>query len=210
MTSDRGPEELADVEGRLTERFRAGLVVELEAPAVEVRRAILASRARLDGVDVSPDVLDAIAEHVSLSVRALEGALIRVVAYASLKGESPTIDLALHVLRRLGKNESSGATGIAEILDATARAFEISPQTLLARDRRPEVARARHVAMYMARVLTTHSLPEIGRMLGGRNHTTVLHAVNRISAEIETDPVVYNTVNRLHAELGPPADGRGE
>jgi chromosomal replication initiator protein len=210
MTSDRRPEELADVEGRLTERFRAGLVVELEAPAVDVRRAILASRARLDGVDVSPDVLDAIAERVSSSVRALEGALIRVVAYASLKGESPTTDLALHVLCRLGRDESSGATGMAEILDATARAFEVSPQALLARDRRPEVARARHVAMYMARVLTTHSLPEIGRMIGGRNHTTVLHAVNRISAEIKNDPAMHRTVERLHAELGPPADGRGE
>jgi chromosomal replication initiator protein len=208
MTSDRGPDELADLEARLTERFRAGLVVELEAPAIDVRRAILASRARLDGVEVRPDVVDTIAQYATTSVRALEGALIRVVAYASLKGEPPTPDLARHVLGRLGDGKASEATGVAEILNATARAFEVTPQALLARDRRPEVAKARHVAMYMARVLTTHSLPEIGRMLGGRSHTTVLHAVNRISAEINTDNAVHSAVHKLHAELGPSADGR--
>ena len=208
MTSDRGPAELAELEARLTERFRAGLVVELEAPAIEVRRAILASRARLDGVEVSTEVLDAIAERVTTSVRALEGALIRVVAYASLKGETPTAELARHVLRQLGEGESAGATDIGDIVDATARAFEISSQALLARDRHPEVAKARHVAMYLARVLTTHSLPEIGRMLGGRNHTTVLHAVNRIDSELQTDPDVHSVVDKLRMELAPSADGR--
>jgi chromosomal replication initiator protein len=210
MTSDRGPEELAELEARLTERFRAGLVVELEAPAIEVRRAILASRARLDGVEVSPEVLDAIAERVTTSVRALEGALIRVVAYASLKGEVPTPELARNVLRRLGEGESSGTTDIGEIVEATARAFEISSQALLARDRRPEVAKARHIAMYLTRVLTPHSLPEIGRMLGGRNHTTVLHAVNRIDSEIQTNPAVHSVVDKLRMELAPSADGRDE
>jgi chromosomal replication initiator protein len=210
MTSDRRPEELAELEARLTERFRAGLVVELEAPAIDVRRAILASRARLDGVEVSPEVLDAIAERVTTSVRALEGALIRVIAYASLKGANATPELARHVLRRLGGGESPGTTDIGEIVDATARMFGISPQALLARDRRPEVAKARHVAMYMARVLTRHSLPEIGRMLGGRNHTTVLHAVNRIDSEIQTNSAVRSVVDKLRMELAPSADGRDE
>jgi chromosomal replication initiator protein len=210
MTSDRRPEELAELEARLTERFRAGLVVELEAPAIDVRRAILASRARLDGVEVSPEVLDAIAERVTTSVRALEGALIRVIAYASLKGATATPELVRHVLRRLGGGESPGTTDIGEIVNATARIFGISPQALLARDRRPEVAKARHVAMYMARVLTRHSLPEIGRMLGGRNHTTVLHAVNRIDSEIQTNSAVRSVVDKLRMELAPSADGRDE
>jgi chromosomal replication initiator protein len=210
MTSDRPPEELAELEARLTERFRAGLVVELEVPVTDVRRAILASRARLDGVEVSPEVLDAIAERVTTSVRALEGALIRVVAYASLKGETPTPELARHVLRRLNEGESPGITDIGEIIDATARVFGISPQALLARDRRPAVAKARHIAMYMARALTRHSLPEIGRMLGGRNHTTVLHAVNRIESEIHTNPAVHSVVDKLRVELASSADGRDE
>jgi chromosomal replication initiator protein len=112
ISSDRSPEELPDLEARLSERFRAGLVVELEPPPAPLRRAILAKRARLDGIDVSTDVLAEIAHRVDTSVRALEGALIRVVAYASLKGEQATPGLVRHVLRRLGDNTAPDACGL--------------------------------------------------------------------------------------------------
>ena len=105
ISSDRSPEELPDLETRLTERFRSGLVAELEPPPPDLRRAILAKRARLDGVEVSADVLTEIAGQVDSSVRALEGALIRVIAYASLRGEQPTPGLARHVLHRLGQEQ---------------------------------------------------------------------------------------------------------
>ena len=166
MTSDRSPEEIPELEERLIERFCAGLVVELDRPGVAVRRAILATRARLDGVDVTPEVVDEIAVRVATSVRALEGALIRVVAYASLKGEPPTPDLVRHVLRRLGEDTGSETCGIPEILDATAREFGVERAALLARDRRPAVASARHVAMFLARELTDHNLTEIGGRRG--------------------------------------------
>jgi chromosomal replication initiator protein len=205
LTSDRSPEDLPDLEDRLSERFRAGLVVELEPPPAPLRRAILAKRARLDGVDVSTDVLAEIAKRFDSSVRALEGALIRVVAYASLKGEQATPGLARHVLRRLGDDTAPDAHGISEIVDAAAQEFEVERDALLARDRRPNVALARQVAMYLARELTEHSLPEIGRGIGGRNHTTVLHAVNRISAAVHSDPAVRNAVDNLHRRLGRPA-----
>jgi chromosomal replication initiator protein len=208
MSSDRSPEELPDLEARLTERFRSGLVVELETPAVEVRRAILVTRARLDGIEVPSAVIDEIALQVESSVRALEGALIRVVAYASLKGETPTPGLVRHVLRRLGDRASGEACGLAEIVDAAAQEFGVERDALLARDRRPPVAEARQVAMYLARELTTHSLPEIGRGIGNRNHTTVLHAVNRISATIQTDPTVRSAVDNLRRRLGHPAGRR--
>jgi chromosomal replication initiator protein len=210
MTSDRGPEELADLEARLIERFRSGLVVELETPGVDVRRAILAARARLDGVEVADDVIDEIAMRVSSSVRALEGALIRVVAYASLKGEPPSAELARRVLERLGEAEIAGRASISEILDATAGEFGVKREALLARDRRPAVTQARQIAMYMARELTSHSLPEIGRGMGGRNHSTVVHAVNRISAAIETDPSVHSAVDNLRRRLAPSSDRRAE
>jgi chromosomal replication initiator protein len=209
MTSDRGPEELPDLEARLTERFRSGLVVELDTPDVDVRRAILATRAQLDGVDVEREVLDEIAIRITSSVRALEGALIRIVAYASLKGEPATRDLAEHVLDRLGTPARKNAT-VTDIVDATAAEFGIESEALLARDRRPRVAMARQVAMYVARELTSHSLPEIGRHIGGRNHTTVVHAVNRVRAVIQTDPAVNAAVDNLFKCLGPPADGRHE
>jgi chromosomal replication initiator protein len=202
LTSDRSPEELSGLEDRLAERFRAGLVVELEPPPADLRRAILAKRARVDGIEVPVTVLDEIALRVDSSVRALEGALIRVVAYASLKGEAPTPALVRHVLRRLGEDSSADSSSLSEIIDAAAQEFGVQPGSLLARDRRPNVATARQVAMYLARELTEHSLPEIGRGMGGRNHTTVLHAVNRVSAALRTDPAVRNAVDNLHRRLG--------
>jgi chromosomal replication initiator protein len=205
ISSDRSPEELQDLEGRLAERFRSGLVAGLEPPPPGVRRAILAKRARLDDVEVSEEVLAEIAQRVDSSVRALEGALIRVVAYASLKDEEPTPGLVRHVLRRLGQDQSSDACGLSEIVDAAAQEFGVPRESLMARDRRPTVAAARQVAMYLARELTEHSLPEIGRGIGGRNHTTVLHAVNRIGTAVRTDPELRKTVDNLRRHLGRPA-----
>jgi chromosomal replication initiator protein len=205
MTSDCAPEDIPGLEERLTERFRSGLVVELDTPEVEVRRAILAKRARLDSIEVDDAVLAEIADRVTTSVRALEGALIRVVAYASLKEEPATPALVRHVLHRLGENTATDACGIGEILDAAAQEFGVEREALLARDRRPAVATARQVAMFLARELTEHSLPEIGRGVGGRNHTTVLHAVNRVSAAMRSDDSVRTSVHNLRRRLGRPS-----
>jgi chromosomal replication initiator protein len=205
MTADVPPEQVPGMEERLIERFRAGLVVELEAPGTETRRAILAKRALLDGIHLPGEVMDEIAARVTTSVRALEGALIRVVAYASLRGEEPTPGLVRHVLRRLGTDTGTESCGIGDILDAAATEFGVERQALLGRDRRPAVATARQVAMYLARELTEHSLPEIGRGIGGRSHTTVLHAVNRVAAAMQTDPAVRSAVDNLHLRLGRPS-----
>jgi chromosomal replication initiator protein len=178
-------------------------VVELEPPGFDVRRAILAKRARLDEIDVAGDVLDEIARCVSSSVRALEGALIRVVAYASLREEEPTAALVRRVVSRLGPDPSP-TCGLTEILEATAAEFHVERADLVARTRRPPVAQARQVAMFLARELTDHSLPEIGRGIGGRNHTTVLHAVNSISSSMGSDPSVRNAVDNLRRQLGRP------
>ncbi|HKF80880.1 MAG TPA: chromosomal replication initiator protein DnaA [Thermoleophilaceae bacterium] len=203
LTSDRAPQELQELEARLEERFRSGLVVELEPPGFEVRRAILAKRARLDGVSVNDAVVAEIAGLVTSSVRALEGALIRVVAYASLREQEPTPTLVRHVLSGLGPKPQA-AYGLAEIVEATAREFRVDPQQVLARSRRPPVAQARQVAMFLARELTDHSLPEIGRGIGGRNHTTVLHAVNSVTASLGNDPSVRKAVYNLRRHLKPP------
>jgi chromosomal replication initiator protein len=205
ISSDRPPEELPDLEARLTERFRAGLVVELDPPPPEVRRAILAKRARVDGVTASDEVLNEIALRVDSSVRALEGALIRVVAYASLKGEPATPALVRHVLRRLGQDRTPDACGLSEIIDAAAQEFGVERESLLARNRQRSVTRARHVAMYLARELTAHNFSEIGRGMGGRDHTTVLHAINQINNAVDNDPDVRQSVDNLRRRLGRPA-----
>jgi chromosomal replication initiator protein len=205
LTSDCPPQELQGLDQRLEERFRSGLVVELERPSLAVRRAILAKRVRLDGLELAPAVLDEIARCVTSSVRALEGALIRVVAYASLEEEQVTPGLARRLLARLGADRAPGACGIPEIVDAAAQEFGLEREELLARSRRPAVARARQVAMFIARELTDHSLPEIGRGVGGRNHTTVLHAVNSVGAAVRSDPAVRTAVDNLRRRLGAPA-----
>ena len=203
MTSDRSPDELGGIEERLGERFASGLVVGLEPPDLPVRRAILEKRARLDAVNANPDLVEEIAQRVTTSVRALEAALIQVVAYASLKGEPPTPELARRLLKRLAPERAPESCTVAAILDATATQFGVGSDSLLARDRRPAVSRARKVAMYLARELTGQSLPEIGRGFGGRDHSTVLHAVRSVSTEVARNPELATAVNNVREQLSP-------
>jgi chromosomal replication initiator protein len=204
MTSDRAPEDIPGLEARLIERFRSGLVAEVDTPELEVRMAILAKRARVDDVDVDPQVLAEIASRVTTSVRALEGALIRVVAYASLKGEPITPALVRHVLRRLQADEAPDARSINEILEATAQEFGLKPDDLKAKTQRRSVAKARHVAMYLAQELTEHTAAEIAAAFGNRDRTNVNNAVKRVNADLNTDQVVRNSVNNLRRRLAHP------
>jgi chromosomal replication initiator protein len=201
LTSDRAPSDLEEFEARLKERFACGLVADLAAPDVDVRLAILRNRARLDSLHEVPDeTLLEIARHVTSSVRGLEGALIRVVAYASLRGEPATPELASEVLERLYPQSQHGCT-LGEIQDVTAEAFGVTRAALLAHDRKPQLSKARQVAMYLARELTDETLPAIGRGFGGRNHTTVLHAHRKIRSELGRDPGTVETVESLRRQL---------
>jgi chromosomal replication initiator protein len=203
IASDRKPRDIGVLETRLQERFEHGLVAELEPPDFDARMAILRKRARIDALqEVGDDTLAEVAHHVQASVRSLEGALIRVVAYASLRGELATPALARQVLERLyPRAQSADACTIEQIQEAAAELFGVSRDALLARDRTPRVAFARQVAMYVARELTDETLPAIGRGFGGRNHTTVLHAHRRIVAEMATDHDTSEAVDALRARL---------
>ena len=201
MTCDRSPEDLGGIEARLGERFSSGLVVGLEPPDLPVRRAILEKRARLDSVAAPPELLEEIAAIVTTSVRALEAALIQVVAYASLHDEAPTPQLARRLLKQLAPERRQVPCTVATILAATATQFGVNTDSLLARDRRPTVTRARKVAMYLARELTGQSFPEIGRDFGGRDHSTIVHAVRSVSTEVSCDPELAMTVSSLRARL---------
>jgi chromosomal replication initiator protein len=167
-----------------------------------VRRAILAKRARIDEVEVSNDVLNEIAARVDSSIRALEGALIRVVAYASLKGEEPTPELVRHVLRRLGDGGPPDACGLSEIVDAAAQEFGVEPASLRARNRSRDVVKARHVAMYLARQLTDLPQGAIARQIGAQDHTSVVHAEKKIGAAMLAEPAVRNSVDNVLRRLG--------
>ncbi|MFL5779674.1 MAG: chromosomal replication initiator protein DnaA [Thermoleophilaceae bacterium] len=203
ITSDRRPRDIEKLETRLRERFECGLVAQLDAPSLDARLAILAQRARADALaGVGQDTLRTIATHVTTSVRALEGALIRVVAYASLRGEEPTPELAQRVLASLYGADPPAPASLGEIQRAAALALDVPAESLLAQDRRPRVALARQVAMYLSRELTDQSLPAIGRHFGGRNHSTVLHAHRRIASELGKHPETTGAVERARSELG--------
>jgi chromosomal replication initiator protein len=205
LTSDRPPHDLQALEDRLRERFEAGLVADIKPPDIATRMAILRKRADHDGVQLADEsALAVIAVRIDTNVRALEGALIRVVAFSSLTGRPVTAELSNEVLNSLYPRPSASARArtISEIQTAACAHFGLSCDELLSTTRSPRVAWPRQVAMYLARELTGESLPAIGREFGGRDHTTVLHACRRAGARIATDAEAREAVEKLCAQLG--------
>ena len=205
VTSDRAPHDLQALEDRLRERFQAGLVADIHPPGLATRVAILRKRAHHDHVELAEDrALEVIAERVDANVRALEGALIRVVAFSSLTGRALTAELAREVLDGLYPRAAAARRQrtVEEIQAATCQLFGISAEELLSSARNARVAWPRQLAMFLARELTGQSLPAIGRQFGGRDHTTVLHACRRTSARIDADSDSREAVDKLRSALG--------
>ncbi len=206
LTSDRPPADLSALEDRLRERFQAGLVADIKPPGFTTRMAILRKRAHNDGIDLNDeDALTAIAERVTSNVRALEGALIRTVAFSSLTGRPLTADLAREVLDGLYPRSTQAGMSkrtITEIQTATCKHFGLTAEELVSSARASRIAWPRQVAMYLSRELTDESLPSIGRHFGGRDHTTVLHACRRASVKISDDDSSREAVEKLCKELG--------
>ncbi len=208
LSSDRPPQDLQALEDRLRERFAAGLVADIGPPDLATRLTILRKRAQHDGVQLADEqALHAIAERIDSNVRALEGALIRVVAFSSLTGRALTVELVGEVLDKLYPRAASpaqgGAGSVAEIQAAVSAHFGLSTQELLSTSRSARVAWPRQLAMYLARELTSQSLPAIGRHFGGRDHTTVLYACRRAGARIDDDVSVREAVEKLRAVITP-------
>jgi chromosomal replication initiator protein len=207
VSSDRPPADLQALEDRLRERFEAGLVADVKPPDITTRLAILRKRTQHDRIELADDLpLQVIAERIDTNVRALEGALIRVVAFSSLTGRPLTGELACEVLDSLYPRKKTvvqpGHHSVSEIQAAVSQHFGVSPGELLSSTRTPRVTWPRQLAMYLARELSGESLPAIGRQFGGRNHTTVLHAWRRTSARIASDEDSRQAVEKLCADLG--------
>ena len=198
LTSDRLPRDLDALEDRLRERFEAGLVCDLRPPDAATRLTILRKRVQQDGIEqIDPAALDLIAERVDTNVRALEGALIRVVAFGSLTGRPVTHELAAEVLDGLYPELRPRQRTVREIQESICEAFGITIDDLLSPRRGNAVAWPRQVAMYLARELTDQTLPAIGRQFGNRNHTTVLHACKRTAERMAVDRDAYDTIRGL-------------
>lgn len=200
FASDRAPKSIETLEERLTSRLLSGLVVEISPPELETRIAILRSKAELDRHTVNNEVLEFIATHVKDNIRELEGALIRVSAFASLNGVEPSLDLAEQVLADLvGQQESRLLTPDA-IVEAVANAYGQSVEDIKGASRTKDLTMARHVAMYLVRLLTELSYPEIGRYFG-RDHTTCMSAEKKVSGQMKEQRQVFDQVTRLEREL---------
>ncbi|TXC70067.1 chromosomal replication initiator protein DnaA [Sphingomonas ginsenosidivorax] len=201
ISADRCPQALEGVEARIVSRMAVGLVADIKAPDLSLRRAILDRKlADLPDTRVPLDVLDLIASRIHANIRELEGALNRVVAYAQLTGDSIDLDFAVATLGEVLRGVQKRVT-IDEIQKLVSAHFELKPLDLISARRARAVARPRQIAMYLAKRLTTRSLPEIGRKFGGRDHSTVIHAVRRIEELRDTDRDIDAAVRVLIREL---------
>ncbi|MBM6575397.1 chromosomal replication initiator protein DnaA [Microvirga sp. SRT01] len=201
IAADRAPQHLDGVEPRIIGRLGAGLVADIKAADLPLRRAILTRKvADLPDAKVPADVLDLLAARIHSSIRELEGALMRVVAYASLTGETLDLDFAVQTLGDSLRGAQRRVT-IDEIQKLVSQHFDLKPLDLISARRARAVARPRQIAMYLSKRLTTRSLPEIGRKFGGRDHSTVIHAVRRIEELRDSDRDVDAAVRVLLREL---------
>jgi chromosomal replication initiator protein len=186
ITSDVQPREIPTLEDRLRSRFEWGLMADLQPPDLETKMAILAKKAEAEGAELPDDVALFIASSCKSNIRELEGALIRVVAYASLAGQEVTLDLARQTLRDLIAKESPAAT-TESIQKLVANYYHLKVKQLKSRTNSQQVAFPRQIAMYLCKQLTPSSLQEIGRCFGGKHHSTVIHAVQKIQTMRGTD-----------------------
>ncbi len=197
LTSDRPPKSIATLEDRLRSRFLSGLITIVQPPDLETRLAILQAKAEHEQVNVPDDVLDFIATHVKDNIRELEGALIRVTAFASLYRQPMSRELAEQVLSDIVSADQPRRITPQVILQATSETFGFSVEELCGPNRRRPLVTARQVSMYVFRELTDFSYPAIGREFGGRDHSTVMHAVDKIAGLMKERHQIYNQVTDL-------------
>lgn len=201
LTSDRAASEIKSLEPRLVSRFECGLTVEMQAPQMETRMAILKKKSLDWKVRVDEAVLIFLAEKIRTNVRRLEGALMRVATFASLAGESVTVEKVEHLLRDLIREEASRQVSIDSIQKVVAEHFDVRLADMTSRRRPASIAFPRQVAMYLSRSLTKGSLMEIGEAFGGRDHGTVIHACKKVAGRVDDEPAFKQSLARIESLL---------
>jgi chromosomal replication initiator protein len=201
ISSDCPPKEISSIEERLRSRFEWGLIADIQPPDLETKIAILQKKAESERVQVPDDVAEYIARAIKSNIRELEGALIRLMAYASLTGAVINLPTAQQVLKNIIETQDKKVT-IEQIQKRVGEHFGLRAQDLKVRSNSKQIAFPRQVAMFLVKQLTSASLPEIGRQFGGKHHTTVLHSINKIETLRQSDKDLNKTINRLLDAFG--------
>ena len=201
LSSDRSPDAMPTLEDRLRSRFKSGLITDIQPPDLVTRLAILEKKAEFSAIEIPSEVLSFIAENITDSIRELEGALIKVTAYASITGQRCSYDLANRVLADLIDKTIKAPVTAATILKATADVFNFTIEQITGGSRRRPLVDARQIAMYVTRNMTDLSYPEIGRAFGNRDHTTVIHAVRKIERHMTERKEIFDKVQELQKHV---------
>jgi chromosomal replication initiator protein len=197
ISSDRPPKEIPTLEERLRSRFEWGLICDIQTPDLETRIAILKKKAQIEALEVADEVLSYIGSHIETNIRELEGALTRVVAYANMLRSPISIELCIRALKDILPPSRPKQITIDSIKHVVAHHYNLKLSDFEVRKRTRSVAFPRQIAMYLARELTDNSLPKIGEEFGGRDHTTVIHACEKISDDIRHDPALAGIIDQL-------------
>ena len=201
ISSDRPPKEIPTLEDRLRSRFEMGLITDIQAPDFETRIAILRKKAQMESIDVPNEVTTYIAKNIKSNIRELEGALTRVVAYSSLTNRSISFDLATEALKDIITSSKTEEITVNRIKEKVSNVFNIKMEDFNSKKRTRSIAYPRQIAMYISRELTDLSLPKIGEEFGGRDHTTVIHAHDKISKDIQENEDIKAKIDKIISEL---------
>jgi len=202
ISSDRPPRDIPTLEDRLRSRFEWGLITDIQPPDLETRIAILQKKAQLENLEIPLDTLAYIAGEIESNIRELEGALIKLIAYASLYGCEMSCEVAKEALKDyLSKSAKPKQITISLIQKVVAERYNLRPEDLLSKKRTREIAFSRQLAMYLARKLIDASLPKIGEEFGGRDHSTVVHAIEKITEQIKTDYALQTIVAEIEEKI---------
>ncbi|MBE9440057.1 chromosomal replication initiator protein DnaA [Staphylococcus epidermidis] len=201
ISSDRPPKEIAKLEDRLRSRFEWGLIVDITPPDYETRMAILQKKIEEENLDIPPEALNYIANQIQSNIRELEGALTRLLAYSKLQGKPITTELTAEALKDIIQSPNSKKITIQDIQKVVGQYYSVRIEDFSAKKRTKSIAYPRQIAMYLSRELTDFSLPKIGEEFGGRDHTTVIHAHEKIANDIKSDPTFKQEVENLEKEI---------
>lgn len=201
ISSDRPPKEIPTLEDRLRSRFEWGLIADIQAPDLETRIAILRKKANLENIHVPNDVTQYIATKIKSNIRELEGALIRIVAYSSLTNKEITVELATEALKDIISEDKPKEVNVKLIKDIISKRFSMKIENLISKKRTRSIAYPRQIAMYLCRELTDMSLPKIGDEFGGRDHTTVIHAYDKVANDIKNDSDFARKIEDITNEI---------